>query len=554
MNAWTAIGYLAELANCRYGFNPDGTFFFKSKPRHHKSSYTLTTVGANKIAAIAKERGQKEIVNTSSRIPSISVMGDIKVHVDITNASEYGKDKNDSTTTIRHAVEANQNDLVKKSILMTCIQGGAVAVSTDSDATKRKKAKFKFKVTEPKIETTLRSGYAAGSYILDVDGAHGTRLGSLVTVSGPSGADTAAVGLKVAFGTATTDVMETHGLTDGSSTGSGTSYSSTDATFPIDATQNYIEVRKHNTGNTPHTDGGIDLDQDVSNLGRGLKFGDVIAVGDLTRQGDETRLEYMTIQSIDATNNRIYVERNSQLNEGPIKHRHDEDVYLIRNGSQIYLNAALSASNAYALGDRIKIDSISNNKDSMRFVTDVFDTSFVFSDRYGVAEFQPIHGEFTPIGGNNTPYSTKVNLRLSMEDVANNNKCKFSEGDQIRIECQGLILEQDTASTQSSTASLSVSKWGKRESQLTENPFANVLQSQWSAMREVRDNKDPKYTFKVSTLLAPWLNIMDVVTLQDEEVLPRSKQFSEQCYVINISFNPQTNGLMDVTLRAIDSS
>ena len=72
-------------------------------------------------------------------------------------------------------------------------------------------------------------------------------------------------------------------------------------------------------------------------------------------------------------------------------------------------------------------------------------------------------------------------------------------------------------------------------------------------MREVRDSKDPRYTFKVSTLLAPWINIMDVVTLQDEEVLPQSKQFSEVCYITSISFNPQTNGLMDVTLRAIDS-
>tara|TARA_Y100000310_G_C20694909_1_gene824918 strand:+ start:237 stop:2189 length:1953 start_codon:yes stop_codon:yes gene_type:complete len=552
MDAWTAIGYLAEMANCRYGFNPDGTFFFKSRPRHRKSSYTLTTVGANKIAAIAKERGQKEIVNTASRVPSRSVVGDIKAHIEITSASEYGKDPDDSTTTIRHGVEVNQQDLVRKSIVLTCIQGGAVAEKTDTDAQKRKKAKFKFKVTEPKIETILRSAYSAGSYILNTENADGVRLGSAVTVSDSVNTSIGTVGLKVAFGTATTDVMETHGLADVGTNTEGQAFNSGDATFPIDASQNYIEVRKHNT-NTPHTDGGIDLTQDVQYLGRGLKFGDVIAVGDLTRQGADTRLEYMTIQSIDATSDRIYVVRNSQFDEGPIKHRHDEDIYLIRNGSEIYLNAALDDSQTYSLGDEVKIDSPINDKDSMLFPTNIFDDSFVFSDRYDVAEFQPIRDEFTPIGGNNTPYATKVDLRLSMENTTNNDKCKFSEGDQIRIECQGLILDQDTASTQSATASLSVSKWGKRESQLNDNPFANALRAQWTAMREVRDSKDPRYTFKVSTLLAPWINIMDVITLQDEEVLPQSKQFSEICYVTSISFNPQTNGLMDVTLRAIDS-
>jgi len=541
MNTWEALGYLAEIADCNYGFNPDGTFFFKRKPSHKNSAYTFTSVGANKLISIDKGRGQKEIVNHATRIPSMAIIGDIKIHVDVINASDYGKETND-----RHTLSAIQRDMDRKSIILSCIQGGRIPTSTDTIHVKRSLAKFKFKITEPKIETSLRATYSASSYVVKTIDAEGTRLGSALTVEGDDGAkDTALVGMLLRFGSNDTDIIETHDA-------AWPAGASGEATFPINEIQTYIDVRKHNT-NSPITDGSIDLTADIQNLSRPLKFGDVIAVGDLTRQSADTRIEYMTIQSIDNANKRIHVIRNSQFNTGPVQHRPDEDIYLIRNGSEVYLNAPLSGSTSYALGDSVVIDTPLNDKDSLLLPTNVFDNSFVHSDRYDVAEFQPILGEYTPIGGLNTPYTTNVDLRFSIDTTANNKELKFSEGDMVRIECQGMTLEQDTGSAQVAADSVSVNKWGKRESQLRDNPFANILQSQWNAQREVRNNKDPKYTLTVSTLLAPWINLMDVVTLQDQEVLPRSKQFSEDCYISNISFNPQTNGLMNLTLRSIDS-
>jgi hypothetical protein len=515
LDTWQALGHLAEIADCTYGFNPDGTFFFKRKPLHKNSSYTLTSVGANKLISVDKGRGQKEIVNHAVRLPSMTRIGDLKMHVDVINSSEYGKKTND-----RHTLSAVQRDLNKKSIILSCIQGGRIPTATDTIHVKRSLAKFKFKITEPKLETSLRAAYSAASYVVKTVNSEGSRLGSALTVtSGEGNKDTALVGMLLRFGSNATDIIETHDA-------NWPAGASSERTFPIDIGQTYIAVRKHNT-NSPITNGGIDLEADIHNLGRPLKFGDVIAVGDLSRQSADSRIEYMTIQSIDNVNKHIHVIRNSQFNTGPIKHRPDEDLYLIRNGSEVYLNAPLSGTNSYALGDSVVIDTPLNDKDSLLLPTNIFDESFVHSDRY--------------------------DIRFSIDTDANNKKLKFSEGDMIRIECEGMILEQDTGSAQVAADSASINKWGKRESQLSDNPFANILQCQWNAQREVRDNKDPKYTLSVSTLLAPWINLMDVVTLQDEEILPKSKQFSEECYVTNISFNPQTNGLMSITLRSIDS-
>jgi len=92
MSLWQAINQIAEVADARFGFKPDGSFYFKSRPRFTSNPvYTFTNIGQNRIVEIEKSRGLEYIINSSVKIPNELVMADIEVTMELAPNSPYVK-------------------------------------------------------------------------------------------------------------------------------------------------------------------------------------------------------------------------------------------------------------------------------------------------------------------------------------------------------------------------------------------------------------------------------------------------------------------------------
>jgi hypothetical protein len=508
IKSWDALRYLADLANAAFGFNPDGTFFFKQKPRHIGSSYTFSNVDGNKRGSIQKKRGQAQIVNHSSRIPGHVRMGDIEISIQLKSTSIYGQG------TTRHTMNASQRDLLPKTLTLVCMQGGKIKQSgSDTDS----RARFKYRLNESDIEGVLSTAYTSG-YALSIDTPDGVRFGSRVYIEG----------------------VDSNGdeIT-------ADAYAGIQATYPSGQLQVNSAVKTDDyLFELKLSSGTLDLTDDLENIGRPLKQGDVLAIGSF----DSTdNWEYVRISEIDAANDKVGVTRSVYGDAGGIAHAASENVYLLRNGQEIYLDADLGQ--AFSKGDAVAMEQPTKETLSLELTYDPTDAS---SGQSAYAIFDPVLNEFSAIGGENQPNSSHMALQFGLpSDVTDDNE--FSVGDVIRVSTPGLQLTPDAPCTQTKKNVSSIEKWGKKESQLANNPYMNVYQAKWAVKREVRQGKDPHYIFTTTTIAAPWISMLDVVDLQDPDALQMSDQHKEACYISQMVLNPKKKATMQLTLCSVNA-
>ena len=512
MNIWEALNALAEICDARFGFTSEGNFFFKSTPRHTNSSYTFTNVGQHRIFSFAKGRGQTKIANSSNRIPSRGVIGDTEINVELRPNSKYGTGNN------RHTISASQRDLLPKTINLRCVKGGSIR----SDNTDTNGAEFEYKVLESTFKTNLASDYdkdgGAAAFGVQLEGTEGLRYGSTLLIEGVDSNDNETsssgnIGLPITF-------SGTEMVLDGA----------------VDDEQGEFTLKL--------TSGSLDLDNSMDSVNRRIQTNDVLLVGNISRT--DPQFEYVQVVATRGATTAI-VSRGSWGGLSPIAHNDESKVWLIKNGNTVYITGAMAYD--HSAGDEVTADQPTTDTSSSKYLLDPNDPTSNGSDsippEYGT--WKPINKEYVSIGEENTPYDTGVSLKL---DSDSNSSQKFVIGDTIRVKAKGLILEQDPASVQSAQNALSIKKWQKRDFNPPNNPFLSVLQARWLAKRDIDEEAHPKYTFTLDTILAPWVSLLDTVTVQDADALPQSTQFKETAYIASISMSPQTRGAMSVTLRA----
>jgi len=514
MNAWDAISHLAEIADAKFGFHPDGNFFFKETPRHYGSAYTFTNVSGNRLVSIDKGRGQSEIVNLADITPNRVILGDIDIGIELTQDSKY------KTGEDRHVITVSQRDIYPKTITLKCIKGGRIATSSADT----RGAEFEFRVYESSIQTSLVEDYdnaGVDNYSLEVEDASGVRMGSFVTVKGVDSnldkiSSTGFVGIQVKYNVSAELILSA--------------------------------AIGENTSDIPLTlsSGTLDLSQDVELIGRPLQSGDVLLIGKL--DASDPQWEYVQVIYKDTGNDALYVSRSVQGASGGIDHDSSSKVWLIRNANQVYLKAALS--NSFDLEDgstEVTFAQPSTDTSSINYVVDPTDAT---SAKSTYRTWKPILNKYVSIGQENSPYDTELSMQLAV-DSSFNSELKFAVGDIIRIKAEGLVLEEDSTSVQSAVDAVSIQTWKRRESPRRQNPFIGLLQARWLAIKEVLEEKNPKYTFTIESILVPWISQLEVVTIQDQDMLPMSSQFSQKAYISSITMSPQTRGAMTLVLRGI---
>lgn len=522
ISLWNALRHIADLSDARFGFRPDGNFYFKKRPKDASSTYTLTNIGGNKIADIAKSSGQSDILNYSVRSPARVVVGDINVTQDLEAVSGASQGNE------HFIIDATQRGNRATSIRLVCVDSGRVARTDETGV----EARFKYLVTRGTSSSTLSSAYGSSDKWIFIEDPEDIIYGSLVDATGVNGSGVevtgnARVGFKCTYNSGVA-LLTDENLAD----------------FPgvtVDRDGSDIPFKL--------SSGSVDMTQPLDN-GYTLVQGDIIAIG---HEGDEDKWEYLSIIQVNAAS--IIASRGIIADRGSIDHAPGENVYLIRHGRQVFTNSVdpLSITDNFSIGTKVKIDHPDTDVWSTRFTKDPNDSTSSLTELH--AYFVPTKNKFIWIGGENTAHSTGIALQFTWNGTADRgDEPKFSVGDIIRVEAPGLELERDSASTQTFSDMASIARWGKRENQSgRDNPYMNHLMVQWVGRREVQDRAEPRRIYRVQTLLAPWLLPLSRITLQDPDVLPTAKQRQEVCYITSMTFDMLTRGAVTLTLRGINA-
>jgi len=523
MSAWDAIGYLAEIADTRYGFTPDGNFFFRRKPRHLFSAYTFTNSDGSKLLGnVNKERGQNFIVNRIRRVPSKLEEGDIDVRIQLTKNSKYGDNGK------VHTIDATSTDTGAKSIALFCVRSGYVKKASDQSL---HAAAFRYQVRQREGDTTLLADYTAGNKYATIEPFNEPLYGSSFTVTGIDADDE--------------DVSKTSyiGLQAQMFHGASSTNQNLLIKTAVAADDDEIELK------LPVVN--ADLAGNIVGKDSTFKNGTVLLIGSMgSTSGSGNNFEYVTVNYVKDSET-IAVSRGSYSAYPAISHAVGESVYLISEYDTVYLSQVLTSNTTDLLqaGNEVKIAAPYNNESSFNYLGDPLDSN-TLNTTYGL--WHPILDTFTWIGDQSTIYSTNVAVKLVC-DESDYKSIQFARGDKIIVNVEGLKRVDDSSSTQVAESQKSISQWGIHESQRRGNPFFSIDTARWSALKELKENKNPRYTFNVDTILGPWISMHDIVTVKDQDNLPMSKQFSEECYITQMTFDPQARAMMRLTLRSVDS-
>lgn len=523
ITSWQALSMMAEIGNAVYGFKPDGNFFFKRRIKSESAAYKFTTVGDSSLLSIQKGRGQSLIANHISKFPRMVKRGEIDFKVETIASSTYGEDN------FAHEIDIKQKDDAAKSVSLICTSEGNVRKnSTDPSG-----VEFKYRINEPSFSTSLSENYSSSTNVLKVNSTKDVSYGSFVKVIGRDASDDeirkeARVGLPAIV--------------------SGNQLQMKTAVKEL---EDRI-ILKTSTSATPNLSSSA-----IENAGRALKANDLLLIANSTGQN----FEYVRVLSIDT--NTLIVQRNAFGFHNAKPHAIDEKVFLISSLTELFLSTALSETieDTFKVGDTVEVRPVFNDLDSTAFTDDPLATN---QSTHATADLlKPVNNEYLSIGGNDTAYTSHLSIKFSFNEEDDEVKddddndipnpgLSFSLGDRIEITCKGISLEQDASSVHIEMDASSMQRWGKRESSRQNNPLFSRYQARRAAKRELAEFANPRWVFKVSTPITPWLSLLDVVDLQFEEMLPKSKMYTEKCYINDISFDLQGGGMAQLTLVSVD--
>ena len=544
ISCWEALGYIAELANCRYGFYPNGTFFFKKKPRSKNSEFTFTNNGTNGLVSnVNKNSGLSMISNVISKSPSFLRVNDATLNVSLSPNSEYSKtlyDKNgeEIDQSVRHNIELVTSVNRDLRIVLVCSRGGKVPES-ESNIDSSDSVKFVYQIAKKFIETTLENAYTTpGDYKLPMQEQSEVLLASEIIVTGysqvlKSDPDVndyylnfySQVGLQM-------QINENLRL-DGA----------------IDDTQHRIQIKDGATN-------PADLSNVLTNLGDKLKVGSTICLYDSVNDN----IEYMVVSGIENaggnSNNTIVVSRGVYEGYPSVSFPTDTEIYLIQQDNNIIMNSPLTddGDKIFEEGSDVKI-AVPYARNSFELTDDPFSLPSASGGSKALEEYTPVLGQISWVGGKQGAYSTGAGIIFTAQSLKANNASnhRFVEGDRILIESRGPELVKDAGNIQTSRDVDSISLYGLKEStRNSANPFYNATQAYWSSQQELAEYSKPKYTFTIDTLFTPWINMDSIVTLESEHVLPNAKKFSVDCYITSMQFDPMARAMVRLTLRSVD--
>ena len=503
MSIWDAIRDISDIVDGRFGFRPDGVFFFIRRPQHEDSVYTFTNVSASRMLKAVRVDGEEDIINEAIRTPSSSSLGDIEISLRIKADS---KAKN-------YSLEAEQISERAVKIKLLCVRGGTANGAIWAYTTLRGVA-----------NTTLRTSYTKGNPFVSIDDPTDVVYGSFLSVKGIDTAD---------------EEIEADARV-----GYVIKYTAIDPASPeltlstvVDSLTSVLSVNKANVDSAQMDNAHIFL------------AGDIILVANI---GTESSYEYMAVTGVESA--KIYVARGHGGNCKPIAHSIGEKIILIRNGYDIFTTTNLTESDGYnfTAGDKVEIEHPDEDAWSQSYYHDPADASSTTAS--SEITWQGKNGSFVPIGGANNPHSTGVSLKLTWIDPGDGDTIYsnyFIVGDLIRITAQGMINEEDQASLRIFSDLVSQSKYKKRTDD-SSNRFMDAKQSYWKVRQVVQDYAYPRYRFTVDSILTPWIMPIDVVSIQHPALLPRATEKTVACYVTSISFDLQHQGLETIEMRAIN--
>ena len=534
MKVWQAIGYLAEKADALYGFNPDGTFFFKGRPRSINSEYTFTNVGSNQIADITVDDGYGEIVNSASRSPSRVTVPPSEITWELSPESDYGD------TGYRHDIAIFREDMASRSIKLICTNGGKLSEEGDTIGTPGShEVRFSHEAIDASISATLAVDFMKNAGSITLDNEFKITYGATIRIEGQN-----------------QEQLDDDDLTIDSVWGYGrvgyvmqqNSGGIQDIVLSADvtATTNTIPLKLNNSS-------AVNLSSSMPN-GETIDIGSIVALGKLT---SGTGIEYC--QVIEVNGESLIVQREVFPERGPrVTHDLGDAIAVISSGNRYFLRSGESGMHEnygswggvlFVSGDSVTIDLPSAGLSST-FKAGVNGTDdTLHSD---ATEFIPISNVFVEVGGTNTTYSTGVKLRFSYSGD-DGNESSYSKGDLIRINCPGLSLSNDSTVSHVYTDMGSVDTFTKRDSRYGgNNPFLSDDDTRWQVRRDVNENRFPKHTFTVLCVAQPWILPGKIATIQSPEMLPLASEHKEVVYISSIGYNLQHNGMMEVVCRAVD--
>jgi len=537
MSCWDALGHLAELSGCRYGFKPDGTFFFKRKPRHQNSEYTFTNNGTSGlISNSSKSYGYSMISNSISKTPSKLSIPEVKVSVNLTADSPYGVEDEDNTSlSTNHEIIGQSGSNSRATVTLRCIKGGKIKdSSSDSHADH---AIFTYRMAKQFIETVFLNNYTTSSYAINVKDMNELYIGTEISAVGnsqtqlndPDDMDTAIdryqqVGMQLKM----TDPL----VISGDST----------------KHQDRLIIKK--------TTGVADLSNTLDNLGTALQRGTVLCIRNESLALET--IEYVSVESIDTSstaNDTITVTRGLYADYPAIELKNNATIYAIYEGNTVYLNGALSSSSddVFAINDQIRLE-VPSQRDSTEFKDSLFNLNNATAPSSTVSEFIPFLNAWSWIGGKSGLYSTGLAVQFNSTSTENGfANHSFAKNDRIVVECSGENLETDGASVQVARNTRSIANFGERRSNSSQqNKFFNVNQAYWSALRDLDEFAFPKFTFTIDTIYTPWIEFDSIVSIESENALPRSKGFKTNAYITKMTFDPQARAMVRLTLRSVD--
>lgn len=530
MSAWDAIRFLADKSDSVFGFDPDGNFFFRPKPRTQMPAYVFSTDNNQTIMYAVKDRGISELVNYAEASPSVMRFGDAETSIQIVDKSEYGDEKH--ANGVVHSVNAHSVDTFSHSITLTCAVPGVVQYSetpttgaqTRNQAVEtvdRTFARFRYRVEDAYIESYLSDTLETNEYTVslgdDFQIPYKSRI-HIVNINQDTQAQKTTnlyVGLPMSIG-------------------------STQVTVASDAKARdyYISL---NTGAT------ADLDTALDYTNAKLQVNDVLMIANSTTMDD---IEYVRVCEINRADSVIGVERGCQGNPSPTGHAAASGVWLIKNGASVFCWSP--ASSQFEKGDQVTVYPPSYGLSSAQFTNiPLDDLSGLSPEQY----FKPILNKYVPIGGDRTAYYTGVSLQFTVPPgitSAENDKMKFSYGDIVYVKIPGFTAEADSGARQLAANQASIARYGKRESQLPANPFLSLQQARWWVNREVAQDKDPHCILTIKTIWAPWIYPLDIVNVQSSELFPSSVGHTESFSILEMAYSLQEQPTMTLKLRAVN--
>jgi hypothetical protein len=496
MSIWDALSAVAEVIGARFGFNPDGTFFFRLPPLHSNPVYTFTNLSASRLLSLTRDEGYDDIINEAIRVPFESAPGDVDVNLTLgvdSKASDYSLD----------ALHITEKPVTAR---LYCEVGG------DADS-----AAWSYTITRGTVNTTTSIDYTSGAnwiYVSDpVDLVYGTILtGKTIDASNNEITLTGRVG----------DVLNYSGGGD----------LITDVTLGV------------NSSSLSVASGSFNLTT-ADTKSRQLAVGDLILMANF---GAETGYEYMQVTSVSASS--LGVSRG-WLGTPAIEHAAGHAIAIIRQGKQVALADGMkdAAGNPFGLnsGDELEATFPDADRWSRSLNADPAVPASGLATTGG--SWTGTDGDFVAIGDHNGPYSTGLSLRLTSSSSP---ATEFQEGDLIVVEAPGISLVEQHSSLSRFSDRQSQARFGKKVDD-GNGKFLPLQPARWKTMQLVQESAWPKYRFTAQTVMTPWIFPLDVVSVQDQNLLPRASEFKVPCYVSSISFDLMTGGLQTLGLKAIEA-